>query len=366
MLRIRVVQAEFGDCFILEYGTATRPRYILLDGGPGGIYKNHLRGELKRIAQAGHRLQAAIVSHVDNDHIIGLLEYLAELSENRLAGQPDFLPVNELWFNSFDQTIGAGTPFFERFEVAFSSDFPALSFMPAAGDFVFGIREGNKLNIASQELGIQMNAAFGGKAILADAAPAPLKIPGLNLWVVGPGQKNLIRLRKQWQDWLEKVEKVAPFADPIVADKIDRSIPNLSSIMLLAVSGRRKILLTGDGLGDDVISGLQQARLLDGNGKLHVSILKLPHHGSARNVRRSFFDTVTANTYIISANGKYNNPDLATLVWLVESARAQRRKIKIVATNPTEATVQLRQEYPPGQYGYKMVFLPNGESSMVL
>lgn len=165
MLRIRVVQAEFGDCFILEYGTTTHPRYMLIDGGPGGIYKTHLRGELSRIAQAGHRLQAAIVSHVDNDHIIGMLEFLAELSGNRLARQADFLAVDELWFNSFDQTIGAGTPFFERFEVAFSSDYPALSFMPAAGDFVFGIREGNKLKIASQELGIPMNAAFGSKAV---------------------------------------------------------------------------------------------------------------------------------------------------------------------------------------------------------
>jgi hypothetical protein len=42
-------------------------------------------------------------------------------------------------------------------------------------------------------------------------------------------------------------------------------------------------------------------------------VLKLPHHGSVRNVTEEFLTTVTADHYVMSANGKYDNPDLDTL-----------------------------------------------------
>ena len=47
--------------------------------------------------------------------------------------------------------------------------------------------------------------------------------------------------------------------------------------------------------------------------KLHVDVLKVPHHGSSRNVEEDFFRDVTADHYVISANGKYDNPDAETL-----------------------------------------------------
>ena len=177
------------------------------------------------------------------------------------------------------------------------------------------------------------------------------------MWVIGPSSQNLDRLKQKWLEWLEKYEKRAPFADEIEVDKIDRSVPNLSSIMLLVQSGRRKILLTGDGTSDDVLDGLRQQNLLNKAGKLSVDVLKLPHHGSARNIRKAFFDIVTAKTYIISANGKYNNPDLATLIWLVTAAKKQRRKIKILATNMTDSISQLMDEYSQESYGYELSFL---------
>ena len=52
MLTLHVVQAQFGDCLILAYGTASEPRHILVDGGPPETYERHLRPELARIAAA--------------------------------------------------------------------------------------------------------------------------------------------------------------------------------------------------------------------------------------------------------------------------------------------------------------------------
>jgi hypothetical protein len=54
-------------------------------------------------------------------------------------------------------------------------------------------------------------------------------------------------------------------------------------------------LFTGDGLGEHLVQGLEQAGMLGPGEAFHVNVLKLPHHGSARNVSREFFWRVTAN-----------------------------------------------------------------------
>jgi glyoxylase-like metal-dependent hydrolase (beta-lactamase superfamily II) len=78
---LRAVQAAFGDCFIVEFGSAAHPLYILVDGGPRDTYVEHVESELRAIAAANGRLEFAVLSHVDNDHIIGLLDLFAQLRE---------------------------------------------------------------------------------------------------------------------------------------------------------------------------------------------------------------------------------------------------------------------------------------------
>ena len=44
---------------------------------------------------------------------------------------------------------------------------------------------------------------------------------------------------------------------------LDKSVPNLASIMFLAEIKNRKILFTGDGLGQDVVDMLSKNAMLD-------------------------------------------------------------------------------------------------------
>jgi hypothetical protein len=146
----------------------------------------------------------------------------------------------------------------------------------------------------------------------------------------------------------------------------DRTIPNLSSIMLLAKADSKTILLTGDGRGDHLLQGLGQAGLLSPTGSLHVDVLKLMHHGSDRNATKTFFKKVTADVYVASANGKDDNPDLATLIWIVEAAKEQARDIKIVVTNSTPSVKKLQSEYDPNEYRYELEVLDSGKHQLVL
>ena len=124
--------------------------------------------------------------------------------------------------------------------------------------------------------------------------------------------------------------------------------------MFLAEAHGKTILFTGDGRSDHLLDGLRDTNHLDDDGKLHVDILKVPHHGSDRNATRTFFKEVTADTYVISANGFPDNPDLATLIWIVEAAQQQQRTIRLFVTNETTDVTKLREEYPEADYGYTL------------
>jgi hypothetical protein len=66
--------------------------------------------------------------------------------------------------------------------------------------------------------------------------------------------------------------------------------------------------------------------------------------------------------YIISANGRDDNPSFLTLKWIIESGKKHRRKVTIVATNKTENIKKALQIYDTKQYQYRFVFLePNAD-----
>ena len=139
--------------------------------------------------------------------------------------------------------------------------------------------------------------------------------------VLAPCRSRIEALHQEWDNFLRKATaktKQAALAE--VAAYLDHSVYNLSSIVLLARANGATMLLTGDARGDDILSALETAGLLS-RGRLHVDLLKIPHHGSARNVDQDFFNAITADHYLISADGKYGNPDNETLQLLLNSRR---------------------------------------------
>jgi len=363
MLKLRVVQAEFGDCLILEYGTATSPRFTLIDGGPGEIYSRHLKGELKAISDQSGKLDLVVLSHVDNDHVIGLLDLFAELRDQRTNNAPATITVNTLWHNSFSRTIDTENVIQGQLASLAALGGQAMTVLGMASK---GIAEGGQLRTLAIQLGVPINSGFSNDLISVDEASAPTMLGNLSLRIVGPTKANLAELKSKWEQWLQDQTNNVSSGDPYLMANSDRSVPNLSSIMLLAEADGKRVLLTGDGRSDHLLQGLRQSSLLDSNGALHVDVLKLPHHGSDRNVTKKFFKEVTADHYVASANGRDDNPDLATLIWLVETAKEQGREIKIHVTNATPSIQQLTDDYAPGTFGYQLAVMNKSAHSTVL
>jgi beta-lactamase superfamily II metal-dependent hydrolase len=178
---------------------------------------------------------------------------------------------------------------------------------------------------------------------------------GLTLTIAGPSQASLDQLKQRWEAWLA-TRAVGAF---------DTSYTNLSSIMFLAESGGKSILFTGDGRGDALLAALRRNGRLAGD-TLHVDVLKLPHHGSSRNVPPALFTTITADRYVISADGENGNPDQDTLQAIAAAAKAAGRPFEIWITNETDTTRWFRAHYDPAEYRYRWVLLPEGHDAFVL
>lgn len=363
MLDLRVIQADYGDSLILSHGDNDSPRHVLVDGGPKGTYYRHLRSELRRINNHGGEIDLVVLSHVDGDHATGLLDLFAELEEQRGTGDPETVRLRALWHNSFTRSLG-GAGLENRLRAALA--LAQTTSMPTAMAGVLGIGEGHRLRLLAAQLGIPVNDGFAQDLVCVDDAPAPVQLGTLTLRVVGPTRANLEELRREWEIWLDEHEPALQSGDPLLMANADKSIPNLSSIMVLAECEGRTVLLTGDGRSDHLLKGLAAANLLDAAGEFHVNALKVPHHGSDRNATRTFFRRVTANTYVISANGHPDNPDLATLIWIVEAAKERNEDISLFATNRTPALLKLTEQYPPAEYGYRLQVMTPGTHAQTL
>jgi hypothetical protein len=111
LFTLEALHAKHGDSLLLHYGKPGAPKLIVIDGGPAGVYKTSLRPRLtelkqSRSAAAPLTIRMLMVSHLDDDHINGVLAFLDELVENKDNGEE--LPYNILtiWHNTFDDIIG--------------------------------------------------------------------------------------------------------------------------------------------------------------------------------------------------------------------------------------------------------------------
>jgi hypothetical protein len=166
-----------------------------------------------------------------------------------------------------------------------------------------------------------VNAPF--KGLVQSPAKATSMGEGLTFTVVGPDSDRIKVLQAQWKKDLEALKKKKKTAS--VATFEDDSPYNLASICVLATlkkgsTKERSMLLTGDARGDFVIDGLERAKLLTKTKPLHVDLLKVPHHGSDRNVEDIFFQRITADHYVISGDGEHSNPEFDTLE-MIRTAR---------------------------------------------
>jgi beta-lactamase superfamily II metal-dependent hydrolase len=340
---LEALQAKHGDCLILHYGPKQEPKVIVIDGGPGGVYRGSLRPRLRQVRQvlspdSPLPLSMLMVSHMDDDHVNGVLDLIDDLQDAADDNRASEFDVEHMWFNTFDDIVGnSQIPVVSSLaHTATVADLTGAVPQFARLDHhlsavVASTGQGRRLRDSATRLGITVNFPFepltenGAELVRGDVGDTAREWgDGLDLWVLHPNGERLTEMQEKWDKDLKKAAEKGD--NSIIFASLasrDNSPFNLASIVCLAELGGKRILLTGDARDDDILDGLQRADLLDDEGRIHVDILKLPHHGSDRNMSRQFLERVTADHYVISGNGEHHNPDKAMLVMLSEATEGR-------------------------------------------
>lgn len=346
-----VRRARKGDCLLLHFGSEDEPGLVMIDGGPSGVYTPHLKPRLLEIKKARDLdnqeplpVDLLMVSHVDDDHIRGILDLTREMT----AATVPLLRVHSFWHNSFDDIIGSDP---KELTAAVAAQFGTASLddgLPADATLdsdeedevivsnlkvLASIGQGHRLRADAERLDFPLNPDFDGKLILAGKTPLEVA-EGLTFIVAGPMRPELQKLQKKHDDFLKAQKKQKKTAGAALAAYVDKSVPNLSSIVVLAKVDDRSMLLTGDARGDKILEGLELVGLVKKGGTMHVDLLKVPHHGSANNLDDDFFERVTADHYVFSGNGEHGNPEREALAMLFK-ARG-RKPIQVHLTYPVK------------------------------
>ena len=332
-------RARKGDCLLLHFGSAASPGLVMIDGGPKSVYSPHLKPRLLEVREArgldAHSplpVDLLMVSHVDDDHIQGILDLTRELRE--APGVP-FVRIRRLWHNSFDEIIGkdpkelTGKVAAQFGSASLTGDLPDDATVDADTDedeevvvstikVLASIAQGHGLRLDAEALNIPLNPEFDGKLILAAKGEVALT-KGLTFTVAGPMQPELQALQEKHDEWLKELKAKGTTPAEALAAYVDKSVPNLSSVVVLARAGGKTMLLTGDARGDKILEGLELAGELKTGQTLHVDLLKVPHHGSSNNLARAFFERITADHYVFSGNGEHGNPEREALKMLFDA-----------------------------------------------
>jgi beta-lactamase superfamily II metal-dependent hydrolase len=292
-IAMEMLPAREGDCLLLEWpDTKKRTRRALIDGGRKATWKA-VRTRLEAIPKDERELELLVVTHVDRDHIEGVIEMLAD--------PKPVVTFKEIWFNGF----------------AHLQD-------PEQTKEDFGGVMGEALTQQLLSRKKTWNASWKGRAAcVRDGGLETITLPGgMSLTILSPDAEKMAELVPDWQKECKKAGLVPGATKPPKGKKgvenfgaidlaalasepfeEDDSTANGSSIGLLAEhrDGGR-VLLGADCHVDRLEASL---KLLKPKGRLKVDAFKLPHHGSSHNVTKGLLEKLDCDNYLVSTNGSY-------------------------------------------------------------
>jgi hypothetical protein len=347
MIKLEALNAKYGDALLLHFKNDGPQRFWIIDGGPRGTWNTYLRPRLKDIKGDNDRLTVdlAMLSHVDEDHVSGMLQ----LAKNEAEGDA-FLDIRRFWHNSFadladsEEATAALAGMQGTAQAALASDDPTLDINGEHLDHravavLASVNQGRDLRDYIETLALSGNQPFGG-TLSSGSGARP--IDEAKVTIVGPIASRLEVFREHWAAAAGNAAALAG----LFRDDLDESPTNLSSVVVLVEIGERKLLFTGDARGDDILDGFQAANL-GGRLPMTLDVLKMPHHGSDRNMTQAFLRSFPAKHYVISADGKYGNPDRNTLKAIVQERGNDAYKIWL--TNKVAGLPQLLQSLSEGK-----------------
>lgn len=298
MIRVDLMPAQQGDCLWIEYGDPKQPYRLLIDGGTSSTYQT-LKKRIESLPKNRRRFELLIISHIDSDHIGGIV--------GLLKNPPPGLEIGDIWFNSFKHLPRKRTT-------------PTLS-VKQAEEVTEQLEKGSRF---------PWNQAFKGGAIYVDGAAGPQELTladGMKLTLLSPYLTQLEKLQPKWAREVKRLEEerrgirqigrgrtlsilpdIATLANSPF--KEDTAEANGSSIAVLAEYQEKEIVLGADAFASVLIKSIKSLLAKRRKSKLPLEAFKLSHHCSKGNTSQDLLSLIECSNYLISTNGStHNHPD---------------------------------------------------------
>ena len=373
---------------------------ILIDGGPGHCYPA-LRERILHLAPDNRRFDLLVVTHIDADHIEGIVRLLQDAEALRCE-------FDRIWFNGREQ----------------------LDAVPDAAGLGLGAAQGEYLGLLIRDyesrtgrsvwnVGLPMPYAAFDPA--ADALPV-VTLPGdCRLTLLSPDPERLLDLKDRWgkelraagidpddedalRERLANNNQLQPLGDVLgdepeelgegrfeLPDPDDRDLPdafgdvlgdgdgepggdadfggdgsiaNGSSIAVLleypAADPEVRALLSGDAWPEVLERSLAKLQG-DSDRRLALDLFKLPHHGSVANVTASLLARLSCKHYLISTSGaRFRHPhSRAVELLLTEHKHRARPRLHFNYLTSTTQPWSVREDQDDRKYH---AFHPRGLS----
>ena len=261
MNEIYTYNAGKGDCIRVRFG---KGHNIIIDTGVAR-FAQVFKLICDKILSESETLDLLILTHVDSDHIGGILSLL------RLGWKCPFKEV--------------------RMNLAGVVGSTNAQLSNQQNDEVYRRLSKQKMKILPMLAGD--NFYIGGAKI---TTLSPITVIQKKTCVNTPLAHR--------RDYGKSMKQLA--VDPIT--KKDSSPNNKNSIIFIWKFERKSILFTGDAWAEDIISGL-------GNEIHHFDFVKLPHHGSVGNISEQFKNYIDCQNFLICTDG-IAHPDKQTIAKL--------------------------------------------------
>lgn len=290
MLSIKALSARDGDCFFIRYGNTESGVYtnILIDGGRGDKVVKQIKNEILRIQTEKESLDLLVLSHIDEDHIQGLLKLFSDDKFNKNCIKSILFNSRELLSKHYNDEM------LEDSQLLIPKNKEEISF-----------KQGQTLWKYIQTLNMSEETS------LAHSACNAIELNGAVITIVSPNEEILTKLSDNWTREFRKNELDKEISakrsdykcgiEELLRNpfKEDCAIINGSSISFILEHEGKRILMLADSHPSLVRKKLEE--LYQGR-ETRFDFVKVSHHGSKANTSNDLLRLINCTNFLISVN----------------------------------------------------------------
>jgi beta-lactamase superfamily II metal-dependent hydrolase len=365
MFRIKMLPARYGDSLWVEYGRESNPHRVLIDGGLASTY-DVLRAHLLGLLSSQRHFDLIVVTHIDADHIEGMITMLAD---RNLA-----FTTEDFWFNAW-----------RHFSPA-----PRSLLGPVQGEYLSAMIVARRFawNRYFQDPAFEHPPVV----IQDDVLPEVSLDGGMKLTLLTPDRTALGKLKRVWKREVQKAglevgnlpawqarlyETPRLLPDSLLGaaasglqalaqseSKKDNSVANGSSIAFLAEYEGKSCLFAADAPPEKLSASLRRLLQARRQERLVLDAFKIPHHGGSKNFTLELASLVDCDQYLFSTNGeRYGHPEKETIARVLTAKRGPCRLLFNYCSEANQAwdDPRLKEEY-----GYTVEYPPSSAQGLTV